>query len=283
MWGCFSPDSGGDGTNAASDSTSGGASTGDDPSSAGTTGVSADPTTDPTVGEVSGDQDVTSSADPDASGGQDSETGTGATTGQPESCQQGDRVVWINFEGAELVVGIIDNAPFGITSTSQAVGTWSAYADADIDDVFAAVVTHWAPYDVCISLEQPTTADYEMVVVTSTAYMGDPNVIGFVVHDCDDAQMNNVALVFLASENNLPVPTKAIAISNQLATTFGLEGVMDAPDDIMNFIIGTTLNGATFTDACYPLFGMATCDSADACAANEQQSNPQLLEALGPA
>lgn len=144
------------------------------------------------------------------------------------------------------------------------------------------MLEHWAPFHVCLTREEPQVDDYSMIVVSSETYQ-DPNFIGFGHIDCGDVVPNSVNVVVLSAEAGLGLGTKAVGLSKHIAHMFGLESVINAPDDLMNQYVGTTLNGATFTDTCYQTTEQHNCNAAVRCAAGEQQSGPYLEGLLGPA
>jgi len=125
--------------------------------------------------------------------------------------------------------------------------------------------------------------DYTKIVVSSETFQDNPNFIGTNHEDCGDAVSNSVNVVVLSEEAGLAATTKAIGISKFTARVFGLDSVVDAEADIMNQFVGNTLNGAAFTETCYPKIATAVCDSNVACAVDEQQSGPYLEGIFGPA
>jgi len=277
---CFHPEGGGDdGSTGASTGTDAGTTTASTTSS--TTGATSTSSTTTTAGSATETSTATTSGAVD-------ESSSGSTAGTDTGIQPGcggfdGRVVYVNMDGADLEMGLVDNAPANTTSNASLVGTWPGYTTGDADQVYEAVLEHWAPFDVCLTRELPAVPDYTMIVVSSATYQANPNFIGFANIDCSDSVPNSVNIVVLAEEANLPVATKAIGLSKHIAHTFGLESVASATDDIMNQFVGTTLNGATFTDTCYVSTMTANCDSAVACAVDEQQSGPYLENLLGPA
>lgn len=272
---CYNPGASGDDGSSSAASSSGGSTI----AAEGTTTAPAH-----TSEGSSGLAGSTSAGDTTAAASTGALDGSSGSTGEPLGCEGFDgQVVGIVAAGIELSMGIVDNAPFAQTSVPQQVGTWPAYAGGDEAEILATVQGHFAPYHICITAELPSTADYDLVVLQSVAYMDNPNVVGFTTSDCGNSQPNNVAVVFLAAENNLPTPVKSLVVSNQIGHVLGLESVSDASDEIMNQFISTTENGAQFTDTCYVVFGMGTCNATGACAAGEQQSAPYLLDLLGPA
>lgn len=258
-----------------------------------TSGTSIDPSD--TSAATDDDADPTSASTPteEGPGATDSSTtavdhttseGSSSETGVQPGCADFDgRVVHVNMEPVSLTMGLADNAPGNVTSTEALVGDRPGYSTADADEVFEAVLGHFAPFHVCLTRELPQVADYPMLVLSSETYMGNPNNPGPGLTDCDDAMLDSVNVLILAEEAGLAIPIKAIAVSKFIAQMYGLGSIEDGPDDIMNFPIGTTLNGATFTETCYPVFGTFVCDSSVSCTAGEQQSGPYLEALFGPA
>jgi len=281
--GCFDPN---DSTSesGANDSTDTSASTTqaslDETSDGNDTQVTAtltDPTADPTTDA----DESTTAAQESTSGATDTADSSTGDTGPLPACGDFDgRVVYVNMAGADLTMGIVDNAPSAITGNEQLVGTWPGYTSADADELFALVEGHFAPYHVCLTRDEPQVPDYSMIVVSSETHQN-PNFIGFGIIDCEDAELNSVNIVVLSEEAGLATTTKAVGLSKHIGHMFGLDGVVDAPDDLMNQFVGTTLNGATFTETCYAKIAGANCESAVECEAGEQQSGPYLESIFG--
>lgn len=242
------------------------------------TGESESVSTD-TSADSTADDAVTTDADdtsPDDSSSSDS--------GPLPGCAEFDgRVIYINMGGATLTDGLVDNAPANIIDDELLAREWQGYTTDDADEVYALVVSHFEPFHVCLTRDPPAVDDYTMIVVSSETYMDNPNFISGNHYDCGDAVSNSVNVVVLSEEAGLAATTKAIGISKFAARVFGLESVADSPDDIMNQFVGTTLNGATFTDTCYTKVAGSTCDSMVACAMGEQQSGPYLESLFGAA
>lgn len=270
--------------------TSGGLAT----TGADSTGAGAPSTTVPasSSGEPEGSSGPATTADEDAgtSGGAPIDTGaaeSSSSTGEPADCVGvAGRTVWINFDGGTLEHGVIDNGPGWVTENELAAGDWPAYDDAaegDADEIMALLHEQWSPFDVCLTREQPALADYELVLVSSTTFMNNPNYPGpGSPPECGDIEVNNVIVRTMPPEANLPTATKAISISEALGRSFGLEAV-DAPEDLMNYAAGITLNAATFTDTCQPLQYSQNCAESPGCSAGEQNSHAVLMQVLGPA
>ena len=196
-------------------------------------------------------------------------------------------MIYINSSGASLTKGLVENAPQNKTDEDLIVGDWGPYDNPDLPEVIAIIREHFSPYKVCIASELPSVPDYDMVVLQNATYNNQPNFVSFgLPPDCGNTKYNGIQVVVVADEANLGVPTKAIAISLQAAKRFfGLESVTNALDDIMNQFIGSTNNGASFTDTCYLKVNAPICDTATdgGCAPNEQASGPYLLQKVGPA
>jgi hypothetical protein len=229
---------------------------------------------------------MTSGMDEGSSDGDPIDTGaaeSSSSTGEVADCVGvAGRTVWINFDGGTLTMGLAENAPANITADSQQVGTWQPYDDPDVDDLFEIVRGHWAPFDICLTRDEPALADYDMIIVTSETLNGNPNNPGHIAADCGDAHANNTGVVILSSEANLATATKGIALSKLMAKVYGLDSVVGV-GDLMNYPISETLNAATFTDTCLPTYGTQQCDGTPGCSATEYNSYALLLSALGPA
>ena len=233
-----------------------------------TPGTTETPTSDPTTSPTTSMTSTTS-----AESSSSSSDGT-------DDCTGANLVAYINFGGAELELGAIDNAPENITDEPVLAGVWPPYAEGDEAEVFETVLEHWAGYDICLTMDPGDATDYEMVVVQSVAYMNNDNVLSLNQPDCSNVASNNVEVLFLAEGLNLPTITKAIAISHHLARMFGLDAV-NAAGDLMNQFVGSTQNGASFTDECHPFGNAASCAATPSCADDEQNSAEVLASVIG--
>lgn len=115
-----------------------------------------------------------------------------------------------------------------------------------------------------------------MMVVTLEMVDGNPNNPGWAELDCEDS------LIALSTEARLPLATKGIVVSNQLAGVFGLESI-DAQDDIMNSPIGSTLADAEFRDVCNEFAFTQMCDGSLGCGEMKHNSFALLIEVFGAA
>jgi len=284
---CFNPsdddDGGANGSTGSSDDAS------DEPTSLDETSAStmtmdstqtATEATDPSDASSSAETSVDTTTDADDTSPESSSSDGGP---QPGCADFDGRVIYINMGGATLTNGLVDNAPADIINDDFLAREWAGYTTDDADEVYALVEEHFSPFHVCLTREPPAVADYTMIVVSSETFMDNPNFISGDHYDCSDEVSNSVNVVVLSEEAGLAATTKAIGISKFAARVFGLESVLDAPDDIMNQFVGTTLNGATFTDGCIAKSGTPSCDSMVSCAAGEQQSGPYLEALFGAA
>ena len=244
-----------------------------------TTGV-----TDPSATTSDEGSDTSDTNDTNSTSATTSDTNdTTSDTGEPPlgNCRGFDgTIAYVNFGGASLELGAVDNAPAKITSDATLAGDWPPYAEDDAAMVFELMQPHWAPFDICLTMEEPDALDYEMIVVQSEAYQGNDNILSLTGPDCGNTANNNVTVLFLASGLNLPAITKAIAISKQLAHLFGLDAV-DDDGDLMNQFVAMTLNGASFTDSCIPLIVGATCAGGVSCNEGSQDASEMLTDVLG--
>lgn len=196
--------------------------------------------------------------------------------------------VYLDFDGATVTMGVVDNGPAYISATEALIGEWDPYADDDIDQIVDIVRGHFAAYSICITTEVPTTLDYTVVMVTTETAPGSEMVVSFIhPYDCGNSNLDDFEGVFLHPSLGLPPITKAIAISAALGHRLGLDPV-DEPSDLMNRYVGTTNNGATFTDVCTALAGNNApiyCESLEGpgCNPSEQNSHAYLLATLGAA
>lgn len=251
-------------------STDGGTS----PTTAGTEGTQGGETMTTAATGTTTDSETTAATD-----GEDTTAGTGEP--MPANCDDFDgTIAYINFDGANLRGGAIDNAPAGVTGNASLAGDWPPYGAGDAEMVFDLLVPHWAQYDICVTAQPPAAPDYEMIVVQSEPYDGNDNILSLIGPDCGNTTSNNVEVLFLSDALNLPEITKAIAISKHLAHRFGLDSVEDN-GDLMNQFVANTLNGASFADACNPLGTVATCGGGLTCPQGQQNAHEILTSILG--
>lgn len=285
LGGCFSPELPFDRADESGSSTRGDPNAEESASTAASVTTTSSATSESTsppessTGQV--DESGSSEGDPGSSSGIPTSESS-SSTGEPADCVGvATHTVWVSFDGGTLEEGLVENAPANVTDDPFQVGVWQSYDDADVDELFDLIRAYYAPFDVCLTREEPAVLDYNLVLVTSETYEDNPNHPGFAPVDCEDMQANNTAVVILSSEANLPTTTKAIALGKQIAKLYGLESV-SATDDLMNYPISNTLNSATFTDACHEhVLGEQLCDGAPGCLDTEHNSFASLAAALG--
>lgn len=214
-----------------------------------------------------------------SSTGLDDTTGPG-TTGRPTSCDDAEHILFLAFEGETLSSsGIgVDNAPERVVGDPLLVGTYSPYSGPDRVELLNAVRGHFAPFGLCVTDQNPTALDYDLIVVTSDT-LGNGNAIAFEALDCGNTSNNNVNVVFLSDKVELGTGKRAIAISRFAAGLYGLESLgPPTPGDIMNMFVGTTNNGAMFTEPCTELAN--TLCVAESCPQGQQSSFDRLTAAF---
>ncbi|MBL8948218.1 MAG: hypothetical protein JNK45_33900 [Myxococcales bacterium] len=288
--GCYSPNTPIVVDGAESPTTGGVGTTGADSTGASDPSTTAPASSEGGPGDSSGASSI-SGTEASSSDGGPTDTGaaeSSSTTGEPADCVGvAGRTVWINFDGGTLEQGVVDNGPGWVTENELAAGDWPPYDDAaegDADEIMALLHEQWNPFDICLTREQPEVADFELVLVSSTTFLNNPDYPGpGSAPDCGDIHVNNVIVRTMPPEANLPTATKVISISSALGRSFGLEAV-NAPEDLMNYAAGGTLNGASFTDACTPIYyPPQDCAESPGCDTDEQNSYAVLLQLLGPA
>lgn len=213
-----------------------------------------------------------------SSTGLDDTTGS-ATTGPP-TCDDAQHILFLAFEGETLTSsGIgLDNAPDRVVGDPALAGTYSPYSGPDRVELLNAVRGHFAPFGLCVTDQNPTALDYDLIVVTSDT-LGNGNAIAFEALDCGNISNNNVNVVFLSDKVELGTGKRAIAISRFAAGLYGLESLgPPTPGDIMNMFVGTTNNGAMFTGPCTELAN--TLCVAESCPQGQQSSFDRLTAAF---
>ena len=93
-----------------------------------------------------------------------------------------------------------------------------------INRIASKVGELFAPFDVDIHLTRPEDGTYTMAVIGGDASSLNlpTNLEGLAVIDCNDANPNNVAFVFV-NAGDLSIDDIAIAIAHELGHTYGLE------------------------------------------------------------
>jgi hypothetical protein len=210
----------------------------------------------------------------------DGELSTGqGDTGDPVDPPTGASVLYVNFEGAMLTEGGMDDATADVTQIEGFDGFYTPFAASegqlglildDLDEILS-------PFDVLVTDDRPAQGDYTMIVVSPTQPV--PNVTSVAPIDCDDANPRSVGFVLLppASASQFV----AALIAREFAGTLGLERVT-ATDDIMSQLGPNDV--AYFEDQCHPLAvfpSQCPGQHANHCPTDAQNSAAELEALLG--
>ena len=200
--------------------------------------------------------------DPQPTGSDTSTTAEPVTTGvesagQDPTCDQQPQILYLAFDGETLSTSKrnVDNAPQRIAADPSIAGTYGPYQATDRAQLLGAVRSHFLPFDLCVTDEEPTAPNYDMLVVTSDAFPdAGAKAVAYTKEDCENATNNNVNVLFLSETLGLDPAGRAIAISNTAGRFYGLVSLdPPVPEDLMNPFVGETKSTAVFTDACHPV------------------------------
>lgn len=198
-------------------------------------------------------------------------------------------VIFLNFDGEQLQgsQGYVDDSK---TNTSWVLGAYAgagAYPYEAYDGseqqkqaIIDATREDFAPFDITIVTERPTTGDYTMAMVGPSNFIGG-SVLGVAPVDCGDQIRNNVVFAFNGASHQ--IVTAATTIGQEVAHSYGLEHVTNNAD-----ILYPTTGGAgdpTFVDSCSSITGqqlMCGSQHAAQCGSqNQQNSFAELLAIFG--
>lgn len=134
----------------------------------------------------------------DGGGGNDPDAGA-----EPDAEVRPAHVVFLNFEGVALTMGMDDSAANSSQIISDPV-TMTAFLDDQADrdtriaNVVASVELAFEPFNVDVVTERPSSGDYDMVVLSGAAdEIGLPSGVGAIAgSDCANTQTANIAFVF---------------------------------------------------------------------------------------
>jgi hypothetical protein len=182
-------------------------------------------------------------------------------------------VVYVNFDGVELTMGI-DDATLDQSSFAEDFdGPLEDYGGGPKrDQVMASVVEHWAPFDVALTTTRPASGDYTMVVVTPTNPFGD-GVGGITSPDCFNANHRSVGFVFSHASDGDPVSRVAARISQLIGLTLGL-----SPTDGGGLMDASLSDGYEFVDECVPFYNTPFCPAQHTpfCPDDEQNAYAEI-------
>lgn len=212
------------------------------------------------------------------------DSGSLTGTAQPTRAGSNPTVLFLNFDGAELISGP-DDARSNVTTITNLAGPYPAYGEngSKRQAVMQAVREDWSAYNAVVTDRRPDSGDYVMTMVGP----GNPDndsKLGIAVLDCGDTRTrNNVVFAFHSSSDSHTATSTATTISQEIGHSVGLEHV-DQPSDIMN---PTNVGGnPAFRDECLPLSQDAECPAqheAECENPEQQNSHLELYALMGPA
>jgi hypothetical protein len=202
----------------------------------------------------------------------------------PQAADGTPTVLFLNFDGAELVKGP-DDARSNLTTIAGMDGSYPSYGEngAKRQAVLQAVHEDWSAYNAIVTDRRPDSGDYVMAMVGP----GNPDndsKLGVAILDCGDVRTrNNVVFAFHSSSDHHTASSTATTISQEIGHSVGLEHV-DEPSDIMNPVnVG---GNPSFRDECLPLSGDAECTAqheAECGTPDQQNAHLELYRYIGPA
>lgn len=211
------------------------------------------------------------------------EIGIGNTP--PPSRQRAPRVLFVNFDGADMRGGCGDR-PSNNCSTIHA-GTVDPFPGdrGQRASIIQNLRRRLAAYAVDVTWERPRSGDYDMEMVGTWGDQTPPGVAGIAPSvDCWDERGGETSFTLLVEGS-----TDGIAeiILQELAHTWGLSHV----DDVRDLLYPTTAGSSkTFREECLPIVsdadltpGTSGCTHHEmACGSDDQQSSHlELLMILG--
>lgn len=295
LTGCFSdpeaartPSDDDDGTGSGTSSTSMSTASTTTPDSMSGSASSDAATTDPTAAQTETFPGTT-----DAPGTTFDSSFTGLTSGStstgdtdtlppPEGCELGQRLVFLNFDGATLTQGGSDDAPSNVSALLS--GTFPPYTGGNRGMLVSTVASAFSAYRICIVEGEPTGHRYDMIVITDEENGG---ILANSDSDCDDSEgVGNVAFAF-GSLGSYSGEAAGYVVAKLIGKTLGLEFAVDTSSDIMKVSTFPGETGLTFSAECVEKATTSVpilCAPSSRCDGfNEQNSHGHLLEYLGPA
>jgi hypothetical protein len=195
------------------------------------------------------------------------------------SCPE-PKVVFLNFDGAELHKGDCDDALANcsrILEIDHVSYPRSPGTSATRRMIIERVQGHFRPFHVRIVTTRPTSGEYSMVMIGGRySDIGGSleHVVGISAIDCGNTKTRNIGFVFLDTEDSF---SWSDAVAQMAGRVLGLEGVGDQ-DDIM----AEPLPPADFPgDASFHDREMRIVNPA--CGQTTQNDVALLLQNVGPA
>ena len=213
-----------------------------------------------------------------------SASGAGLAIDRPPATAERQQI-FVNFDGADLRKTDVFAEDDARTDSSWLFGgAFERYGDdTTAMAILQAVRRDFAPYDLEITRQRPSSGPYTMALVTPTNPVGG-GVIGYAPVDCWNAvSPSNVIFAFHSPEDGFSTAARGTTVSQEVAHSFGLEH-SESDADVMHPIVGSGRN-PEFTDACAPLVGEMFCaeQHATLCGDEGQNAHQELLVMFGPA
>lgn len=192
--------------------------------------------------------------------------------------------VYVEFDGVTLTQGPVDDSTANVTAIAELATTLEPFGGdpAERASVLQSVRADFAPFDVRVVDERPSTGDYVMVVVTPTNPFGD-GVTGVAVDDCGDAAgQRDVVFAFFRS-GQAPANDVGTTIAQEVAHSIGLEHVDDAADVMYPIAAGFD---PYFNDDCLALSSASGCPAQHEVFCEQpdhQNAFAELMARFGPA
>ena len=191
--------------------------------------------------------------------------------------------VFVELDGVTLTPGVTDDSRDNVTAIAELATTLEPFGGdpAERESILQAVRADFAPFDVRIVDQRPSSGDYVMVVVTPTNPFGD-GVTGVAVDDCGDAAgQRDVVFAFFGS-GQATAADVATTIAQEVAHSIGLEHVDDAADVMYPIASGFD---PYFNDDCLALSSAAGCPAQHEVfceQADHQNAFAELVATFGP-
>lgn len=199
--------------------------------------------------------------------------GVDTTTAPPRASRQGPKVIFLNFDGAQISSGNSDDARNNISRIRECTGTVQPYRGGAREAIIQAVKKDWERFDVNVVFERPQSGNYTMAMIGDANCQG--SFYGYAPVDCFDRNLNSIVYSFDRSNSSI---IEATVVSQEVAHSYGLEHV-DNRNEIMN---PAATGDQAFYDQCYPITGNRYCGAqhAEQCGSENQQNSVGELESI---